>query len=123
MRSLILIILGLLLFVAVNCAEMTNNVASRQLLNSQNNVARVRRVREYLKKAKYASSICAGAPDYSAAVLDYISDELSAKAGGKRRRKKYPRHIRLAITNDPEVKKVLNNAEKDPQVKKMMVMM
>jgi len=70
----------------------------------------VGRVYRFLKEAKLASRISAGAPVYLTAVMEYLSAEVLSIAGGyckdARRSRITPRFITLSILNDDELHKV-----------------
>ena len=71
----------------------------------------VGRVARYMRKARVAERIGAGAPVYLASVLEYLSAEILELAGNAARDNKktriIPRHIQLAVRNDEELNKLL----------------
>merc|ERR1712025_1480195 len=73
----------------------------------------VGRIARYMRTGGYAKRIGAGAPVYAAAVLEYLCAELLELDGNAARDNKkqriVPRHIQLAVRNDEELNKLLNN--------------
>ena len=73
----------------------------------------VGRVGRLLRHAHYTERVGAGSPVYLAAVLEYLAAEVLELAGNAAKDNKktriVPRHILLAIRNDEELNKLLNN--------------
>jgi len=73
----------------------------------------VGRISRYLRKGRYAARVGGGAPVYLGAVLEYLAAEILELAGNAARDNKrtriVPRHIQLAVRNDEELNKLLNN--------------
>ncbi|XP_043922989.1 late histone H2A.2.2-like [Protopterus annectens] len=73
----------------------------------------VGRVHRLLKHGKYARKIGCGASVYLAAVLEYMTAEVMELAGSVahncKRNRITPRHIQLAVRNDDEFHKLLED--------------
>lgn len=72
----------------------------------------VGRIHRLLRKGNYAGRIGNGAPVYMAAVLEYLVAEVLEIAGNaardNRKSRIIPRHVQLAIGNDPELCSLLS---------------
>eukprot|EP01088_Endostelium_zonatum_P003294 TRINITY_DN14501_c0_g1_i1.p1 TRINITY_DN14501_c0_g1~~TRINITY_DN14501_c0_g1_i1.p1 ORF type:complete len:155 (+),score=30.86 TRINITY_DN14501_c0_g1_i1:127-591(+) len=73
----------------------------------------VGRIHRHLRQGRYAARIGAGAPVYLAAVLEYLVAEILELAGNASRDNNririIPRHIQLAVRNDEELNKLLQD--------------
>ena len=73
----------------------------------------VGRLHRQLKEGQYARRVGIGAPVYLAAVLEYLTAEILELAGNASRDDQrvriVPRHIMIAIRNDEELHKLLDN--------------
>jgi histone H2A len=73
----------------------------------------VGRLHRQLKEGQYARRVGIGAPVYLAAVLEYLTAEILELAGNASRDDSrvriVPRHIMIAIRNDEELHKLLDN--------------
>lgn len=71
----------------------------------------VGRVRRLLRRGNYAERVGAVAPQYTAAVLEYLEVEILQLAGNAARENKEThivlRHLELAIHNDEELSQLL----------------
>lgn len=74
-------------------------------------VVSVARVERNLRSGRYAKRISTGAAVYMAATLEYIGEELLELSGDvaiqKNHKRIQPRHVKLAVENDAELKELL----------------
>ena len=70
------------------------------------------RLNQYLRKGRYARTIGGGAPIYLAGLLEYLTREILEVAGDFAKSMNTNRisskHIRLAIRDDPDLKKLFS---------------
>ena len=75
----------------------------------------VSRVAKFMKMGRYADRIGGGAPVYAASAIQYICSEIIELAGNKvieqKKHRINPRHIMLAIKDDPELCELLGKAD------------
>eukprot|EP00347_Sterkiella_histriomuscorum_P000607 403375194 len=75
----------------------------------------ISRTAKYMKQGRYAERIGGGAPVYLAACMQYVCAEIIELAGSQVEQEKKqriaPRHVMLAIMKDPELCKMLGNAD------------
>jgi len=66
-----------------------------------------------MKQGRYADRIGGGAPVYLTSALQYICSEIIELAGneaqGHKKQRIAPRHVMLAIRNDPELNKLIGH--------------
>ena len=74
----------------------------------------VGRCNSMLKRGRYADRAGVGAGIFMAAVLEYLTSEVMELAGENcktdKRTRITPRHIQLAVRNDPEINKIMCEA-------------
>uniref|UniRef100_UPI00398EB54C histone H2A-III-like n=1 Tax=Pristiophorus japonicus TaxID=55135 RepID=UPI00398EB54C len=109
----------LILSMNVQIVEMSrkckNGGKARAKAKSRSSRARLQfpmgRVHRLLRKRNYAESVGVRAPDYMAAVLEYLTAEILELAGNPARDNKktrtIPRHLQPAIRNDQALNKLL----------------
>ena len=79
------------------------------------------KIARFCKSGRFAERIGAGAPIYIAAVLEYLTSEIVElaehqlkaeinKKGNKKKQRIAPRHVMLAIQNDPELAQLFKNS-------------
>jgi len=75
----------------------------------------VGRIHRLMRKNHYAERISAGAPVYLASVLEYLTAEILELAGNaaseRKKNRITPRFVNLAIRNDDELNRLLNNVQ------------
>ena len=83
----------------------------RSASSRANLVFPVSRMNRYFKQGRYASMVGVGAGVFTAAVMEYLTNEILDLAGNacaeNKKKTIVPRHIQLAIRNDEELNKLL----------------